>query len=80
MSGTIAFLLFVSVKRLILDHEDTFARAKKYVPYYMWLVGFMISMVTLLKGLKHIGVEIDLGMGVQVRQCDGPIRHDWCLH
>jgi PiT family inorganic phosphate transporter len=26
-------------------------------------VGFMISMVTLLKGLKHIGVEIDLGMG-----------------
>ena len=63
LSGTIAFLLFVSVKRLILDHEDTFARAKKYVPYYMWLVGFMISMVTLLKGLKHIGVEIDLGMG-----------------
>jgi PiT family inorganic phosphate transporter len=63
LSGTIAFLLFVSVKRLILDHEDTFARAKKYVPYYMWLVGFMISMVTLLKGLKHIGVEVDLGMG-----------------
>jgi len=28
----------------------------------MWLVGFMISMVTLLKGLKHIGVEVDLGM------------------
>ncbi len=63
LSGTIAFLLFVSVKRLILDHDDTFARAKKYVPYYMWLVGFMISMVTLLKGLKHIGVEVDLGMG-----------------
>jgi len=63
LSGTIAFALFVSVKRLILDHEDTFDRAKKYVPIYMWLVGFMISMVTLLKGLKHIGVEFDLGMG-----------------
>ena len=62
LSGTIAFLLFMSVKHFILDHEDTFARARKYVPVYMWLVGFMISMVTLLKGLKHIGVEIDLGM------------------
>lgn len=63
LSGTIAFLLFISVKHLILDHEDTFNRARKYVPAYMWLVGFMISMVTLLKGLKHIGLEVDFGMG-----------------
>ena len=63
LSGTIAFLLFMSVKWLILDHEDTFARARKFVPVYMWMVGFMISMVTLLKGLKHIGVEVDFGMG-----------------
>ena len=63
LSGTIAFLLFMSVKALILDHEDSFNRAKKYVPYYMWLVGFMISMVTLLKGLKHVGVQLDVGMG-----------------
>ena len=63
LSGTIAFLLFMSVKWLILDHEDTFARAIKYIPMYMWMVGFMISMVTLLKGLKHIGVEVDFGMG-----------------
>jgi PiT family inorganic phosphate transporter len=27
------------------------------------MVGFMISMVTLLKGLKHIGIDFDLGMG-----------------
>lgn len=63
LSGTIAFFLFMSVKWLILDHEDTFSRARKYVPAYMWMVGFMISMVTLLKGLKHIGVEVDFGMG-----------------
>jgi len=29
----------------------------------MWMVGFMIAMVTLLKGLKHVGLEIDLGSG-----------------
>jgi len=63
LAGTIAFLLFMSVKYLVLDHEDTFARARTYVPVYMWLVGFMISMVTLLKGLKHVGLEFDFGMG-----------------
>ena len=63
LAGTISFALFMSVKKFILDTEDPFHRAKKFIPIYMWMVGFMISMVTLLKGLKHIGVEIDLGLG-----------------
>ncbi|GAB3318843.1 inorganic phosphate transporter [Haliea atlantica] len=63
LAGSIAFGLFMSVKILILDTEDPFQRAKKFIPIYMWLVGFMISMVTLLKGLKHIGVDLDLGLG-----------------
>jgi PiT family inorganic phosphate transporter len=63
LAGTLSFGLFISVKVLILDTEDPFLRAKKYIPAYMWMVGFMIGMVTLLKGLKHIGVEIDLGLG-----------------
>jgi len=63
MAGTISFGLFMSVKSIILDTEDPFHRAKKYIPIYMWMVGFMISMVTLLKGLKHVGLHFDLGLG-----------------
>ncbi len=63
LAGTLSFALFVSVKRLILDTDDPFSRAKRFIPVYMWMVGFMISMVTLLKGLKHIGLEFDLGLG-----------------
>lgn len=63
LAGTISFALFLSVQKLILDTEDPFARAKRFVPFYMWIVGFMISMVTLLKGLKHVGIDPDLGMG-----------------
>ncbi|MCP4212375.1 MAG: inorganic phosphate transporter [Halieaceae bacterium] len=63
LAGTISFGLFMSVKALILDTEDPFHRAKKYIPVYMWMVGFMISMVTLLKGLKHVGLDLDLGLG-----------------
>ena len=63
MAGTLSFGLFMSVKVLILDTDDPFNRAKRFIPVYMWMVGFMISMVTLLKGLKHIGVALDLGLG-----------------
>ncbi|MDE0929079.1 MAG: inorganic phosphate transporter [Halioglobus sp.] len=63
LAGTISFGLFISVKSIILDSEDPFQRAKKYIPIYMWMVGFMISMVTLLKGLKHVDLDLDLGLG-----------------
>ncbi|KGE04809.1 inorganic phosphate transporter [Pseudohaliea rubra] len=63
LAGGIAFGLFMSVKLLILDTENPFERAKRYIPLYMWAVGFMISMVTLLKGLKHLGLAMDFGLG-----------------
>lgn len=63
LAGTLSYLLFTSVQKLILDTDNPFERAKRYIPFYMWAVGFMISMVTLLKGLKHVGLEVDLGLG-----------------
>jgi PiT family inorganic phosphate transporter len=58
LAGFIAFMLFRSVQGLILDTEHPFDNAKKYVPYYMFLVGFIISLVTLVKGLKHVGMDL----------------------
>ncbi|WP_100266465.1 inorganic phosphate transporter [Mariprofundus ferrinatatus] len=58
MAGVIAFALFRSLQKLIIDTEDPLANAKKYVPYYIFLVGFTIAMVTMLKGLKHVGVKL----------------------
>ncbi|SIS42834.1 inorganic phosphate transporter [Neptunomonas antarctica] len=60
-AGVIAFFLFRSVQRLILDTADPFVNAKRYVPMYIFLVGFIISMVTFTKGLKHIGLHISWG-------------------
>lgn len=58
LAGFIAFILFRSVQALILDTEDPFDNAKKYVPYYIFLVGFIIALVTLVKGLKHVGLDL----------------------
>ena len=61
LAGAIAFGLFASVRYLILDTDDPFRNAKRYVPVYIFLVGFIIALVTLLKGLKHVGLPISIG-------------------
>jgi PiT family inorganic phosphate transporter len=53
-----AYLLFRSAQRLILDTDDPFHNAKKYIPYYMFSVGFILSMVTMKKGLNHVGLDL----------------------
>ena len=58
LAGTIAFALFVSVQRLILSADNPLQSAKRYVPFYMFLVGFIIALVTLFKGLKHVGISL----------------------
>jgi PiT family inorganic phosphate transporter len=60
LAGTLAFALFRSVQRLIFDAGDPFRAAKRYVPVYIFLVGFIISLVTVLKGLKHVGLDLSL--------------------
>ena len=59
-AGFIAFLIYLSVQWLILRQEDPLARAKRYVPVYIFLAAFTITLVTILKGLKHVGLEISL--------------------
>ena len=59
LAGAIAYALFRSVQNLILDTDHPLESAKKYVPYYIFMVGFIIALVTLFKGLKHLGLDLD---------------------
>ena len=58
LSGTLALMVFTSIQKLILNTDNPFQNARRYVPVYMFLVGFMMAMVTFIKGLKHIGLEL----------------------
>ena len=61
VAGIIAFNLFRTVQHLVLSTDEPFANAKKYVPYYIFLAGFVIAMVTMVKGLRHVGLEVSFG-------------------
>ncbi len=59
-AGFIAYLIYQSVQRLILRQDDPLAMAKRYVPVYIFFAAFTITLVTILKGLKHVGLTIGL--------------------
>ncbi|HDZ56470.1 MAG TPA: inorganic phosphate transporter [Pseudomonas xinjiangensis] len=58
LSGTVAFMIFMSVHKLILDTDNPFANAKRYVPFYMFAVGFLVTLLTVTKGLKNVGLNL----------------------
>ncbi len=58
VGGTIAFLLVMSTRKLIFNTDDPLKNAKKYAPGYIFLVGFVISLVTMFKGLKHLNINL----------------------
>jgi len=62
LGGTIAFLLMLSIRQLILNTDNPFQNAKKWGPIYVFLVGFIISLVTIFKGLKHLNIDLSVGM------------------
>ena len=54
LAGTLAILIFKSLQNLVIDTDAPFNNAKKYLPFYVFIVGFVIALVTMLKGLKHV--------------------------
>jgi PiT family inorganic phosphate transporter len=62
LAGSIAFAVFMSIQKLVLNTNTPLENAKKYGPIYLFLVGFVIALVTIKKGLKHIGFDVDGGM------------------
>jgi PiT family inorganic phosphate transporter len=58
ISGVIAFIIFNSAQKLIFDTDKPLVQAKRWVPLYMFLAGFVLALVTIKKGLKHLGLNI----------------------
>ncbi|MGJ8663505.1 MAG: inorganic phosphate transporter [Marinicella sp.] len=58
IAGFLAFLIFQTVHHLILKQKNPLEKAKRYVPFYMFITAFVLTLVTIKKGLKHVGLEL----------------------
>ncbi len=73
IGGAISFLLVMSIRKLIFDTETPLKNAKRYAPGYIFLAGFIICLVTLFKGLKHLNLNLSEFQSISVAICFGLI-------
>ena len=63
LGGVGALLLMLSIRKLILDTDDPIAQTRKWGPAYAFLVGWMVALVTLTKGLKNLDIHLSTTEG-----------------
>ena len=60
LAGVIAFAIFHLIRSTILNKSNPVHQIRKYGPAFFFFVFFIIGLVTLFKGLKHINLDRDL--------------------
>jgi PiT family inorganic phosphate transporter len=73
VGGTIALVLMLSIQKLILNKDDPVRAARLWGPFYIFLVGWIVSLVTLFKGLSHIDLHLTDTMSVIIATVIGLI-------
>ncbi len=66
ISGTLAFLCFILIQRTILDHEAPVVQLRRYGWLYVLAVAVAIGLLTLVKGLKHVDLELSVAESLAV--------------
>jgi len=64
LAGTISFLLVLSVQWLIFNKDDPAKYARRYVPVYIFAAVLITSVVTFVKGLKHVGLDLGTPLAI----------------
>lgn len=71
VGGTISFLLVMSTRALIFNTDNPLKNAKKFAPAYIFLVGFIISLVTIFQGLSHLHINLTTMQSFLLAICFG---------
>ena len=66
ISGVTAYLLFISIQQTIFIKNNPLAKAKLYIPIYLFLVGSILSFITVFKGLNHFEVHLNFKQNLAV--------------
>lgn len=69
LGALVAFGLYFSVQRLILGHSNPLHQAQRFIPYYIFLSGLTVALVTLLNGLSHLGVQLSFSISLIYAVC-----------
>lgn len=66
IAGLTAYALFVSIQQTIFIRSNPMQQAKFYIPIYLFLVGSILSFITVFKGLTHFNIHLNLQQNLTV--------------
>ena len=66
ISGITAYILFISIQQTIFVKSDPLQKAKIYIPVYLFLVGSILSFITVFKGLNHFDIHLNMTQNLVV--------------
>ena len=66
ISGITAYLLFLTIQQAIFVNSDPLEKAKLYIPIYLFLVGSILSFITVFKGLNHFDIHLNIKQDLAV--------------
>ena len=71
IAGVIAYFIFNSIQWSILLRPDPLVCARRYAPLYIFVTVTLISLVTMFKGLSHVGFALSTMECYVVALCFG---------
>tara|TARA_Y100000588_G_C14258836_1_gene926686 strand:+ start:1515 stop:2768 length:1254 start_codon:yes stop_codon:yes gene_type:complete len=60
IAGTTAYALFMSIQQTIFIRKKPLDKAKRFIPVYLFLIGSVLSFITVFKGLNHFDIKLNL--------------------
>lgn len=59
ISGIVAYTLFISIQQSIFIQTNPLEKARLYIPIYLFLIGSVLSFITVFKGLNNFHIHLN---------------------
>jgi len=73
ISGVIAYAVFTFIERRIINSLDPVASTRRWFPVFCFAVFFIMSLVTIFKGLKNLNLDLDIHQSVAIAAAIGAL-------
>lgn len=77
LGGMVSLLLTVSIRRFIFNTSNPIEQARQWGPLYAFLVGWIVSLVAITRGLGHVNIVVSGVMGQLLAVLIGGLAALW---
>ncbi len=66
IAGITGYALFTTIQFTIFMRSNPLDKAKIFIPFYLFLVGCILSFITIFKGINHFGIRLNITKSILV--------------